>query len=216
MALAPALYLTIGLVNHALPPACPSATCRRPRVAHSPECSRKSRKRKKEQAAAAQQQGPEPAASSQLSDSGVAMRKKLVCDANGCRLEDAPTSVLNDLLPATESGNPLLPTPAAYEELLASRAEPGVVTVVRYGAPWCHSCRRIGPALQELAAERYPGADFYELSLVRNGKAAGERMHRHYKARGVRTMPFLEVFDGAELVAQMDASELSLRSDDRP
>ena len=55
----------------------------------------------------------EPAASSQLSDSGVAMRKKLVCDANGCRLEDAPTSVLNDLLPATESGNPLLPTPAA-------------------------------------------------------------------------------------------------------
>ena len=71
-------------------------------------------------------------------------------------------------------------------------------------------------ALQVLAAERWPGAAFYELSLVRNGKAAGERMHRHYKARGVRTMPFLEVFDGGELVDQLDASTLSLRSDDRP
>ena len=53
------------------------------------------------------------------------------------------SAVDDDLQPAADSGNLLLPTPAAYEELLASRAEPGLITIVRYGAPWCHSCRRI-------------------------------------------------------------------------
>mmetsp|Transcript_15619 Transcript_15619/g.31554 ORF Transcript_15619/g.31554 Transcript_15619/m.31554 type:complete len:88 (+) Transcript_15619:446-709(+) len=87
---------------------------------------------------------------------------------------------------------------------------------MRYGAPWCHSCRRIGPQLQALAAERWPAAEFYELSLVRNGKAAGERMNRHYKARGVRTLPYFEVFDGANIIDRLDASTLSLNSGDRP
>ena len=113
----------------------------------------------------------------------------------------------------SESGNVLLPTPAAYEELLR-KASPEEVIIVRYGAPWCRSCRTIGPPLQELAAERWPQANFYELSLVRNGKAAGERMYRHYKARGVRTMPLLEVFAGSELVDRLDADALSLRSGD--
>ena len=88
--------------------------------------------------------------------------------------------------------------------------------MVRYGAPWCHSCRRIGPELQELAVERWPGAAVYELSLVRNGKAAGERMFKHYKARKVSSMPLLEVFRGDELVERLDASTLSLESGDRP
>ena len=63
--------------------------------------------------------------------------------------------------------------------------------------------------------ERWPEATFYELSLVRNGKAAGERMFRHYKARGVVSMPFFEVFVGAELVDTLDARTLELRSGDR-
>ena len=52
--------------------------------------------------------------------------------------------------------------------------------------------------------------------LVRNGKAAGERMNRHYKARGVRTLPYFEVYDGANIVDQLDASTLSLKSGDSP
>ena len=59
-----------------------------------------------------------------------------------------PAGLLDNLQAAADSGNLLLPTPAAYEELLASRAEEGVVTILRYGAPWCHSCRRIGQQLQ--------------------------------------------------------------------
>ena len=83
--------------------------------------------------------------------------------------------------------------------------------------------------------------------LVRNGKAAGERMNRHYKARGartltpsrtrtrtvtvtltrtltlrhpqargVRTLPYFEVYDGASLIDRLDASTLSLKSGDSP
>ena len=85
--------------------------------------------------------------------------------------------------------------------------------------------------------------------LVRNGKAAGERMNRHYKARGartltptrtrtrtlsrtrtrtrtrtralrppqargVRTLPYFEVYDGASIIDRLDASTLSLKSGD--
>ena len=81
--------------------------------------------------------------------------------------------------------------------------------------------------------------------LVRNGKAAGERMNRHYKARGVhtltptptptltlalsltltlrhhqargvRTLPYFEVYDGASVIDRLDASTLSLKSGDSP
>lgn len=124
-------------------------------------------------------------------------------------------SVLDNLAKVEETGNLLLPTPAVYEELLREAA-PTDVTVVRYGAPWCRSCRTIGPELQALAAARWPTVTFYEMSLVRDGKAAGERMYRHYKARRVSTMPLLEVFVGSELVERLDASALNLRSGDRP
>jgi len=60
---------------------------------------------------------------------------------------DGPAGLLDNLQEAADSGNLLLPTPAAYDELLASRSEDGIVTILRYGAPWCHSCRRIGRQL---------------------------------------------------------------------
>ena len=66
-----------------------------------------------------------------------------------------------------------------------------------------------------MAEERWPQAEFYQLELVRNGKAAGERMYRHYRARGVKTMPFIEVFIGAKLVERIDASALDLQTGDR-
>jgi hypothetical protein len=37
---------------------------------------------------------------------------------------------------------------------------------------------------------------------------AGERMYRHCKARGVKTMPTFEVFVGRELVERIDATAL--------
>ena len=152
----PGFVLAGCLVAHDLPSTMTPAACRRPRVAAAVVMSKKSRREKN-------RAKDEPAL-------------KEVCDDRGCRFEAGPELGgfdlgLDDSLPAgldlqeaADSGNLLLPTPAAYEELLASRAEAGVVTVLRYGAPWCHSCRRIGPQLQELAAERWPAAGFYELS----------------------------------------------------
>ena len=44
--------------------------------------------------------------------------------------------------------------------------------------------------------------------LVRDGKAAGERMHRFYKANGVRSLPHVQVFFGSVLQPEaLDASE---------
>ena len=81
------------------------------------------------------------------------------------------------------SGNPCLPTPAAYETLLTSRASSEAITIVRYGAPWCRSCRTFGSELQALALDRHPTGFVHEMSLVRDGKAAGERLFKHFKER---------------------------------
>ena len=66
-----------------------------------------------------------------------------------------------------------LESPAAYEALI-SEAGNDSISVIKYVAPWCRTCRAAGPKL-DAAARRWPGARFYSLDLVRNGKAAGER-----------------------------------------
>ena len=37
-------------------------------------------------------------------------------------------------------------------------------------------------------------------------------MYRHYKARGVRSMPFFEVFMGGQLVDTIDTSAIDLKT----
>ena len=148
------------LLIHNAPGHLTHPACQRPR-AEAPQCSRKSRRRR-----AAEKKAQPPDLS------------RVICDEDGfCKLPDRPfdDDASQLVFASSESGNPLLPTPAAYEELLSSQAGLDSVTIVRYGAPWCRSCRTIGPRLQALAAERWPSASFYELSLLRNGKAAGER-----------------------------------------
>ena len=134
--------------------------CRRPRLA-AVVMSKKSRKAKKRVAQAAPQLDPKYVCdergcrldTGQLAEKLIAENAYLGSDGLGLLGSDAgplsaqqAASVLDELQ-AADSGNLLLPTPAAYEELLASRAEPGVITILRYGAPWCHSCRRIGRQL---------------------------------------------------------------------
>ena len=115
--------------------------------------------------------------------------------------------------PRLPSGNPCLPTPAAYEELLTSRASSEAITIVRYGAPWCRSCRTFGSDLQALALDRHPTDFVHEMSLVRDGKAAGERLFKHFKDRlQGAPMPFFEVYRGAELIDRLDGRALGLIS----
>jgi thiol-disulfide isomerase/thioredoxin len=134
-------------------------------------CSKKSRKRKK----LGLRQG--------LGEMG-ADRLQVECNQKGCRIVDAqgvevdpalseaeaPVDLLRNCEINADTGNILLTTPKVYEELL-STAPDNAVSIVRYGAPWCRSCRTIGPDLQEFAATRWPAATFYQIELVRNGKA---------------------------------------------
>jgi hypothetical protein len=42
-------------------------------------------------------------------------------------------------------------------------------------------------------------ARFYSMDLVRNGKAAGERMAHFFKQRQIRHMPYIEIYYGCAL-----------------
>ena len=104
-----------------------------------------------------------------------------------------------------------LATPAAFEARLAEAASDGSLSLVKFGAPYCRSCRALdvpGSKLDAIVAERYPSAELFALELVRNGKAAGERMFKHYKAHGVKSLPHVEVYRGSELIETIPSSAL--------
>ena len=80
-----------------------------------------------------------------------------------------------------------------------SQAPPQSVSVVKFQAPHCRTCRATSPLLDRVA-KQYPQARFFSLDLIRNGKAAGERMNAFFKEHGVRSMPYVEIFVGSQRV----------------
>ena len=145
------------------------------------------------------------------------VRTGVICDpVLGCRpyeYEDVPILPLSvDITDAALAVFTPLPTPAAYVAMLGkAQQSESTISIIKYGAPWCRSCRALnvpGSRLDMLVAERWPTARLYSMELVRNGKAAGERMFAHYKARNITRLPQVEVYRGSELVEIMHASEL--------
>ena len=53
------------------------------------------------------------------------------------------------------------------------------ITVVKFQAPWCRTCRAMAPKLDSIA-KKFPTASYYSIESIRNGKAAGERMHKFF------------------------------------
>ena len=92
----------------------------------------------------------------------------------------------------------VLATPAEYEELLAGAAAEEV-SVIKFQAPWCRTCRATAPLLDR-KARKYPNASFYSIDLVRDGKAAGERMNKFFQAHNATKMPYIEVHVGGKLI----------------
>lgn len=91
-----------------------------------------------------------------------------------------------------------LGSPANFTALLDDAA-PDSVSVIKFQAPYCRTCRASSPLLDRVA-KQYPQARFYSMDLVRNGKAAGERMNRFFKERGVKLMPYIEIYYGSECI----------------
>lgn len=91
-----------------------------------------------------------------------------------------------------------LGSPANYTRLIES-ADPDSVTVIKFQAPHCRTCRATSPLLDRVA-KQYPQAQFYSMDLVRNGKVAGERMNAFFKDRGIKTMPYIEIYYGSKLI----------------
>jgi thiol-disulfide isomerase/thioredoxin len=90
-----------------------------------------------------------------------------------------------------------LGSPANYTQLIES-APSDTVSVIKFQAPYCRTCRKTSPLLDRVA-KQYPQARFYSMDLVRDGKAAGERVNRFFKEKGVKLMPYVEVYIGSEL-----------------
>ena len=97
--------------------------------------------------------------------------------------------------------------PANITALLTSAGE-DTVSVVKYQAPWCRTCRALAPRLDKAldrVARRWPdsspaAARLYSLELVRNGRAAGERMNKYFKSRNATELPYIEVYRGDQLI----------------
>ena len=91
-----------------------------------------------------------------------------------------------------------LGSPQNYTELLEN-AEDNSVSVIKFQAPYCRTCRATSPLLDRVC-KQHPEARFYSMDLARDGKAAGERMNKFFKERQIKQMPYIEVFYGKELV----------------
>ena len=59
-------------------------------------------------------------------------------------------------------------TPAQFEELL-EKAPSDAVSIIKFQATYCRTCRATAPLLDRVA-KKYPTAKFYDLTLARDGK----------------------------------------------
>ena len=91
-----------------------------------------------------------------------------------------------------------LASPDEYESLL-EKASPNDISIIKFQAPWCRTCRAAAPLLDR-KAKKYPNANFFSIDLVRDGKAAGERMNRFFQSRNATKMPYIEVYCGSSLI----------------
>ena len=92
-----------------------------------------------------------------------------------------------------------LPTPAAYAELLAA-AGPDDVSIIRFGSPFCRTCREPSQLVDQLLDQYGSTASLYSIELVQDGKAAGRRMLKLFKEREVTAIPYLEVHRGDQCI----------------
>ena len=77
---------------------------------------------------------------------------------------------------------------------------PDQISVIKYQSPFCRSCRQHSPMLDALQ-EQNPEAVFYTMDLRIDGKAAGNRMKKFFAERGVKEIPYVEVYRGGKLIS---------------
>lgn len=80
-----------------------------------------------------------------------------------------------------------LQNPSNYTAVI-DQAQPDQITVIKFQARWCHTCRAMAPKLDSVA-KRYPSAQYFVVESLRNGKAAGERMHSFFVSRNAVSTP---------------------------
>lgn len=91
-----------------------------------------------------------------------------------------------------------LESPKNYTDIVEGSAA-DTVSIIKFQAPFCRTCRATSPLLDRVA-KQYPDAQYYSMNLVRNGKAAGEKMNRFFREKGVKLMPYIEIYVGSECV----------------
>ena len=105
--------------------------------------------------------------------------------------------------PTAPLGFQTLASPSEYEELLATAAS-DAITVVKFEADYCRTCRAAAPKLRYRVnrfAEQNPQARFYSMELKKKTTAAErEAMAEYFKLRNATKLPYVEIFVGSDLV----------------
>ena len=107
-------------------------------------------------------------------------------------------SIVGKIAPIVSQYFTPLGTPANYTELVTT-ANNDSIYVVKFQAPFCRTCRATSPLLDRVA-KQHPEAKFFSMDLARDGKAAGERMHRFFKEKKIKHMPYVEIWHGPKLI----------------
>ena len=107
--------------------------------------------------------------------------------------------------PTAPLGFQPLSTPEEHEELLAATAATNdAITVVKFEADYCRTCRAAAPKLRYQVnrfAERNPQARFFSMQLQKKTSLAKrEEMLAYFKQRNATQLPYVEIFVGDELV----------------
>ena len=87
-------------------------------------------------------------------------------------------------------------TDATFDEVVLKSAKP---VLVDYWADWCMPCKKISPIIEDLAAEHGDKVTFTKMDTNENTAVPA--------ARGIMSLPTLQVYVNGEVVTQLTGAK---------
>ena len=98
-----------------------------------------------------------------------------------------------------------LASPNDYKDLIASASSTDI-TVVKWAADYCRTCRAAAPKIRSLLKKfktEQPNARFFSMDLKAIKDSSQDEMVDYFQSRNVTKMPYIELYVGQELVQSL-------------